>query len=55
MLWLGALGSFIGTWIHNTAARWTAVSLSDKAIVVGSLDFLAMAPLAFLAVPAGML
>jgi predicted MFS family arabinose efflux permease len=55
MLWLGALGSFIGTWIHNTAARWTAVSLSDKAIVVGSLDFLAMAPLAFLAVPAGRL
>ncbi|MFN7145634.1 MAG: MFS transporter, partial [Myxococcota bacterium] len=26
-LWLAGLVSFLGTWVHNVAARWTAATL----------------------------
>jgi hypothetical protein len=33
-LWLAGLVSFLGTWVHNVAARWTAATLSESALAV---------------------
>lgn len=54
-LWLAGLVSFLGTWVHNTAARWSATTLSGKPSVVAAVDTLQLLPMMLLAVAAGRL
>lgn len=54
-LWLAGLVSFLGTWVHNVAARWTAATLSPSPLAVSSIDTLTLAPMVVLALWAGVL
>jgi MFS family permease len=44
-LWAAGLVSFVGTWIHAVAARWTAATLTDSPLAVSAIDTLALAPM----------
>lgn len=52
-LWLGSLASFLGTWVHNTAARWTATELSGRPSVITAVDALQLGPMVLFSVLAG--
>jgi MFS family permease len=52
-LWLAGLASFVGTWVHNVAARWTAATLSPSPLAVSAVDTLQLLPMVALAVVAG--
>jgi MFS family permease len=54
-LWLAGLVSFLGTWVHNVAARWTAATLSSSPLVVSSVDALQLVPMVLLSLAAGRL
>jgi MFS family permease len=54
-LWLAGLVSFLGTWVHNVAARWTAATLSTEPLAVSSVDALQLAPMVLLSLFAGQL
>jgi MFS family permease len=54
-LWLAGLTSFLGTWIHNVAARWTAATLSFSPLSVTTVDTLQVLPVVFLSLGAGKL
>lgn len=54
-LWLTGLVSFLGTWVHNVAARWTAATLSPSPIAVSAVDTLQLLPMVALSVFAGAL
>lgn len=47
--------SFLGTWVHNVAARWTAATLSSSPIVVSAVDTLQLLPMVVLSIFAGTL
>jgi MFS family permease len=52
-LWLAGLVSFLGTWVHNVAARWTAATLSDRPLLVTAVDALQLVPMVLLGAWAG--
>ena len=54
-LWLAGLVSFLGTWVHNVAARWTAATLSTEPLAVSLVDALQLAPMVLLSLFAGQL
>lgn len=54
-LWLAGLVSFLGTWVHNVAARWTAASLTTSPMVVAAVDTLQLLPMVLLSIAAGVL
>lgn len=54
-LWLAGLVSFLGTWVHNVAARWTATTLSSSPLIVSAVDTLQLLPMVLLSLAAGSL
>lgn len=54
-LWLAGLVSFLGTWVHNVAARWTASTLTESPLVVSAVDTLQLLPMVLLSLAAGTL
>lgn len=54
-LWIAGLVSFVGTWVHNVAARWTAATLSPSPLAVSAVDALQLAPMVVLSLAAGRL
>lgn len=54
-LWLAGLVSFLGTWVHNVAARWTAATLSPSPLGVSAVDALQLGPMVVLSLLAGRL
>ncbi len=54
-LWLAGLVSFLGTWVHNVAARWTAATLSPSPLAVSAVDALQLVPMVLLSLFAGTL
>lgn len=52
-LWFAGLVSFLGTWVHNVAARWTAATLSDSPLAVSTIDTLQLLPMVLLTIAAG--
>ncbi len=54
-LWFAGLVSFLGTWVHNVAARWTAATLSPSPLAVSAVDALQLAPMVLLSLLAGRL
>ena len=52
-LWLAGLVSFVGTWVHNVAARWMAASLETSPLLVTAVDTLQLLPMVLLGVAAG--
>ncbi|MDP2308208.1 MAG: MFS transporter [Pseudomonadota bacterium] len=54
-LWLAGLVSFLGTWVHNVAARWTAATLSPSPMAVSAVDALQLVPMVLLSLFAGTL
>lgn len=54
-LWFAGLASFLGTWTHNVAARWTAATLSVSPLSVTTVDTLQVLPVVFLSLGAGKL
>lgn len=54
-IWLAGLVSFLGTWVHNVAARWTAASLSPSPLAVAAVDTLQLLPMVLLSLAAGAL
>lgn len=52
-LWLAGLVSFVGTWVHNVAARWTAATLSPSPLAVSTIDTLQLLPMVLLTIAAG--
>jgi MFS family permease len=54
-LWLAGLVSFLGTWVHNVAARWSAATLSPSPLAVSAVDTLQLLPMVVLSVLAGRL
>lgn len=47
--------SFLGTWVHNVAARWTAATLSTSPLTVSAVDTLQLLPMVLLSLVAGTL
>jgi MFS family permease len=54
-LWLAAVASNIGTWMHNVGADWLMTSLAPSPLMVGLMQTAENAPLFLLALPAGAL
>src|SRR5690606_33036442 len=54
-LWLAALFSNIGTWIHEVAAGWLMTDLSTSRLMVALVQAATMAPVFLLGLPAGAL
>lgn len=54
-LWIAGIGSFLGTWMHNVAARWTAATLSSSPLTVSAVDTLQVLPVVLLSLGAGTL
>lgn len=54
-LWIAGVGSFLGTWMHNVAARWTAATLSSSPLTVSAVDTLQVLPVVLLSLGAGRL
>src|SRR2546423_5830569 len=52
-LWLAAVASNIGTWMHNVGADWLMTSLAPSPLMVGLMQTAENAPLFLLALPAG--
>ncbi len=52
-LWCAGLVSFLGTWVHNVAARWIAATLSPSPLVISAVDALQLAPMVLLSLAAG--
>jgi MFS family permease len=54
-LWIAAVASNIGTWMHNTAATWLMTSLTPSPIMVALMQTATSLPAFLLALPAGAL
>jgi len=54
-LWLAALFSNIGTWIHEVAAGWLMTELSTSRLMVALVQAATMGPVFLLGLPAGAL
>ena len=54
-LWIAGSVSFLGTWIHNVAARWTAATLSPSPLAVTAVDTVQVLPVVLLSIIAGRL
>jgi MFS family permease len=54
-LWLAAVASNIGTWMHNVGADWLMTSLAPSPLMVSLMQTAENAPLFLLALPAGAL
>jgi MFS family permease len=54
-LWLAALASNVGTWMHDTSAAWMMTSLSTSPLVVALMQTAASLPFFLLALPGGAL
>lgn len=54
-LWLAALFSSIGTWIHEVAASWMMTELSTSRLMVALVQAATMGPVFLLGLPAGAL
>ncbi len=54
-LWLAALFSNIGTWIHEVAAGWMMTELSPSRLMVALVQAATMGPVFLLGLPAGAL
>jgi len=54
-LWLAGLVSFLGTWVHNVAARWTATSLAASPVLVSAVDTIQLLPMVIFTLAAGRL
>jgi MFS family permease len=54
-LWLAAVASNIGTWMHNVGADWLMTTLEPSPLMVALMQTAENAPLFLLALPAGAL
>lgn len=54
-LWLAAVASNIGTWMHNVGADWLMTTLAPSPLMVALMQTAENAPLFMLALPAGAL
>src|SRR3954465_12170100 len=52
-LWIAALASNIGTWMHNVGASWLMTTLTDSAVLISLVQTATSLPVVFLALPAG--
>ena len=54
-LWLAAVASNVGTWMHNVGAEWLMTTLAPTPILVALMQTAENAPMFLLALPAGAL
>lgn len=54
-LWIAAVASNIGTWMHNVGAEWLMTSLAPSPLIVALMQTAENAPTFLLALPAGAL
>jgi MFS family permease/quinol monooxygenase YgiN len=54
-LWLAALGSNVGTWMHDVGAGWLMTGLSPSPLMVSLVQAATTLPILLLALPAGAL
>ena len=54
-LWIAAVASNVGTWMHNVGAEWLMTSLAPTPLVVALMQTAENAPMFLLALPAGAL
>src|SRR5438105_8827379 len=54
-LWVAAVASNIGTWMHNVGAEWLMTTLAPTPLVVALMQTAENAPTFLLALPAGAL
>src|SRR5947209_2217193 len=54
-LWIAAVASNVGTWMHNVGAEWLMTTLAPKPLVVALMQTAENAPMFLLALPAGAL
>src|SRR5258708_11485835 len=54
-LWIAAVASNLGTWMHNVGAEWLMATLAPKPLMLGLMQAAENAPLFLLAIPAGAL
>ncbi|MFL6210838.1 MAG: MFS transporter [Pyrinomonadaceae bacterium] len=54
-LWLAAVASNVGTWMHNVGADWLMTTLAPSPLMVSLMQTAENAPLFLLALPAGAL
>ena len=54
-LWLGQLGSNVGTWMQNVAAAWLMTSLTESAAVIALVQTATSLPVFLIAIPGGAL
>ncbi len=55
LLWFSSLVSLMGVWLHRVAESWMVLDLTDSPSWVGTIGFLAFAPMLFLAPWGGLL
>src|SRR3954470_1607268 len=54
-LWMAAVASNVGTWMHNVGADWLMTTLAPSPIMVALMQTAETAPTFLLALPAGAL
>ena len=54
-LWLGVLGSWIGTWMQTVGAQWLLVDEPNAAALVSLVQAAGTLPMMLLALPGGVL
>jgi MFS family permease len=54
-LWMGSLLGQLAQWMQSVALGWIALELTDSALYVGVVSFMAGIPFIVVAIPAGML
>src|SRR5215213_3799871 len=54
-LWLAAVASNVGTWMHNVGAEWLMTTLAPTPFIVALMQTAETAPTFLLALPAGAL
>ena len=54
-LWIAAVASNIGTWMHNVGAEWMMTSLAPTPLIVALMQTAENAPTFLLALPSGAL
>src|SRR5437588_10880646 len=54
-LWIAAVASNVGTWMHNVGAEWLMTTLAPTPIMVALMQTAENSPFFLLALPAGAL
>ncbi len=54
-LWIAAVASNVGTWMHNVGAEWLMTTLAPTPLIVALMQTAEYAPMFLLALPAGAL